>query len=111
MMQSPEFRTAMSNPQTIQQIMALHQAMGGIPGLGAPPMGGTPEMRSTSGVLDSSTNSSAQAPSPMINPQLLGLLSGMQQANNFTQPPASQEPPEVRFQTQLAQLVDMVLFL
>jgi hypothetical protein len=97
MMQTPQFREAMSNPQTIQQILALSSAMGGPQGM--PGMQG----------IGSQQN-------PMPNPQLLSLLSGMQQTNtaigmNASQPVVNQEPPEVRFQTQLAQLIDMVLLI
>lgn len=89
-------RNVMGNPQALQSIMQLSQSMGQGPGampnaLGAP---ANPAMANMLGSLGQGTN-----------PGLAQLLSGMQQNN---QPAvASQEPPEVRFQTQLAQLVDM----
>jgi hypothetical protein len=83
--------------------------MGGAQGMqGMPGMQGMGSQRSP-GALPPQEN-------PMVNPQLFNLLSGMQQANtaggmNVHQPVVNQEPPEVRFQTQLAQLIDMVFFI
>jgi ubiquilin len=115
LMQSEQFRTAMSDPATIQQIMGMGAALGAIPGMGPgagmggmgnSAMGGMPGMGSAAGM-----NLSMGTPGAIpggVNPQLMNLLSGMRQANTAAPvAPQSTEPPEVRFQTQLAQLVDM----
>jgi ubiquilin len=89
MMQSEAFRNAMSNPQVIQSIMQLNQSMGGNP-LTNPLMGGNPF--------------GGMGGNPLgANP--LSALGGLN--NPSLSQPTSNEPPEVRFQTQLRQLQDM----
>lgn len=65
MMQSPEFRQMMTNPDMIRQASAMQRAFGGRGGAGAPPAFPEPGRTDTTPVPPSSN---PQSPQPAVNP-------------------------------------------
>lgn len=110
-MQSPQFRAMMSNPQFLQQVMAMQGGMGGM-GAGMNPMANmfgqnpNPTTGFANPYADSNANPMGAMPQmPAINPAMMQMLMGGAAAP--AAPATPSQPPEVMYQTQLAQLQDM----
>jgi len=124
---TPEFRSTMnqmmSNPETLRSILQLsnmYSGMGGMGGAANPfgQFGQTPAANTNTSTTNTNTASTGTAPQMPDMSALFNMFGGMPgmgmpgmgaagatgaAANNA----ASQEPPEVRYSTQLAQLQDM----
>ncbi|KAJ3256700.1 hypothetical protein HK103_005195 [Boothiomyces macroporosus] len=104
-MQSPQFQQMMSNPEILRMMLQMQGGMGGM-GAGFNPtnnMFGQPP--TFNNPYASSPTSAPQPTMPAFNPALLQMMMGQQ-----AQPTQPAQPPEVLYQTQLAQLQDMGFF-
>ncbi|KAI3654742.1 hypothetical protein MP228_000122 [Amoeboaphelidium protococcarum] len=122
-MQDPMFQSMMQNPQLMEQMMQMQGAgglgggfggMGGFGGVTSPPSQ-QPQQQQSGG---NGGNAQQQLPplggpfmNPfMMNPALMQSMLGGGAAGagaNNAQPAANQDPPEIRFSSQLQQLQDM----
>ncbi|KAJ3323025.1 hypothetical protein HDV06_002471 [Boothiomyces sp. JEL0866] len=112
-MQSPQFQQMMSNPEMLRMMLQMQGGMGGMGAgfnpannmFGQPPAFNNPYASNPTPAATSPPTASPQAPMPGFNPALLQMMMGGAQ-----QPGQPAQPPEVLYQTQLAQLQDMGFF-
>jgi len=115
LLSDPMMMAMLSNPQFMQSAM---QMAGGMGGAGFPGMMNAPGQRAAAGQQPANPaspgtgqgNEQQMPPLPgpfMFNPLLMGMMGG---GMNPAAQAANQDPPEVRFQSQLQQLQDMGFF-
>ncbi|KAJ1339366.1 hypothetical protein BSLG_006020 [Batrachochytrium salamandrivorans] len=105
-MQSDQFRSMVSNPQVMQQMMQMSANMGSMQGMGGNPFGmhGQSQPASTTAMGDRSPQFNPtpyHVPSTsMFNPGMMQMLMGGQSDANVT-PGQPTRPPEEVYQVQL----------
>ncbi|KAI8896471.1 hypothetical protein BC833DRAFT_597401 [Globomyces pollinis-pini] len=127
-MRDPQFQQMMSNPQVIQQMLQMQQMMGGMGGMGGMGAGANPlanmygqnpalgggfanpyaDNAATSPPAAGAGTAPNPAANPMFNPAMMQMLMGARGAGAAATTPS--QPPEILYQTQLAQLQDMGFF-
>ncbi|CAO3634519.1 unnamed protein product [Mucor hiemalis] len=113
MMQSPEFRQMLSNPDMIRQMATMASAAGGNNGGGMNPFGGMMPPQQQQQTETNNQQQQQQNPFasfgnvPAIDPQLQQRMAALFGSPSSPQQPADTRSPEERFQVQLQQLNEM----
>jgi len=107
MLTNPEFLAQLSDPQTIQTMLQIQRSMSQL-GIQMPnPFSANIPGTTNPGTATPNTQAQTQTRTPDLS-SLFGMMGGLPTpANNSTQQPAQQIPPEERFRVQLQQLHDM----